>query len=65
MDVPERRVLGSLSEPGIFQGPGDTVAFLPAAVLPLLVLLVGRQGRVSPGPLSASLGLGFSCAGSP
>lgn len=55
VDVPVRSVLGSLSDPGIFQGPGETVAFLPAA-LPA-VLLLGRLGRFSPRPLSGSLGL--------
>jgi len=36
VEVAERRVLGSLSVPGIFQGPGDTVAFLPDALLLVL-----------------------------
>lgn len=63
VDVPVRRVLGSLSDPGIFQGPGETVAFLPAAMLLLLVLLLGRLGRLSPWPLSSSLGL--LCSSSP
>lgn len=40
VEVAERRVLGSLSVPGIFQGPGDTVAFLPAALL-ILELWLG------------------------
>lgn len=61
VDVPERSVLGSLSDPGIFQGPGETVAFLPPA-LPLLLL--GWLGRLSPRPLSSSLGLGLLCSGS-
>lgn len=66
VDVPVRRVLGSLSDPGIFQGPGETVAFLPAAMLLLLlVLLLGRLGRLSPWPLSSSLGLGLLCSSSP
>lgn len=42
VEVAERRVLGSLSEPGIFQGPGDTVAFLPDALLLVLELWLGR-----------------------
>lgn len=61
VDVPVRSVLGSLSDPGIFQGPGETVVFLPAA---LLVLLLGRLGRLSPRPLSGSLGLGLFCSDS-
>lgn len=50
VEVPVRSVLGSLSEPGIFQGPGETVAFLPAALL----LFWGRLGRLSPRLLSDS-----------
>lgn len=65
VEVPVRRVLGSLSDPGIFQGPGETVAFLPAAMLLLLVLLLGRLGQLSPWPLSSSLGLGLLCSSSP
>lgn len=42
VEVAERRVLGSLSEPGIFQGPGDTVVFLPDALLLVLELWLGR-----------------------
>lgn len=42
VEVAERRVLGSLSVPGIFQGPGDTVAFLPDALLLVLELWLGR-----------------------
>lgn len=43
VEGPGRNELGSLSDPGIFQGPGDTVAFLLAAPLtppPVLVFLV-------------------------
>lgn len=58
-----RSVLGSLSDPGIFQGPGETVTFLPAA-MPLLVLLLGRLGRLSPWTLSGSLCLGLLGSGS-
>lgn len=60
VEVAERRLLGSLSEPGIFQGPGDTVAFLPAMLLPLLMLVVELVcleiwlDWVSPAPLSGS-----------
>lgn len=61
VDWPVRSVLGSLSDPGIFHGPGETVAFLPAV---LLVLLLGRLSRLSPRPLSTSLDLGLLCSGS-
>lgn len=52
-DVPARRALGSLSDPGIFHGPGETVVFLPAELL-----LPGGASRLSPGPRSGSLALG-------
>lgn len=63
VDVPDRSVLGSLSDPGIFQGPGDTVAFLPAMALPPVFPLDPRQGRASTDTLSGSLGPDFSWAG--
>lgn len=40
-EVPDFRTLGSLSEPGIFHGPGETVAFR-TVVLVLRVLMVWR-----------------------
>lgn len=69
VDAPVRRVLGSLSDPGIFQGPGETVVFLPAAAAAaaalLLVILWGRLGRLSPRPRSGSLVLGWMGSESP
>lgn len=53
-----RRPLGSLSEPGIFQGPGETVLFLPAAPL----VLMGRLGRLSPRPASLVRGCVYSAS---
>ena len=61
----ERSVLGSLSDPGIFQGPGETVTFVPGPLPPLLVLLLVWQDRLSPWLLSGSLVQGFSWANSP
>lgn len=54
VEVAERRVLGSLSVPGIFQGPGDTVAFLPAALL-VLELWLGLLSWLNC-PFSGSFG---------
>lgn len=63
VDVAERKVLGSLSEPGIFQGPGDTVAFLPDALL--LLFLELWLGRLSACPFSGSFGRALSGTGDP
>lgn len=59
VDVPERSVLGSLSDPGIFQGPGETVAFLPAAAAaaapPPVVLLLRLSPRLRSSSASSLL----------
>lgn len=55
VDEAERRLLGSLSDPGIFHGPGDTVAFL------LAMLLVFLDVFLSPVPLSCSRAWPLTC----
>lgn len=68
-EAPGRSALGSLSEPGIFHGPGETVAFLPAAAVmppPFLDRLSHRSGSLSLGLPSlqhsaASLSVPLEC----
>lgn len=57
VDVPVRSVLGSLSDPGIFHGPGETVVFLPA-----MLLWLGGPSVLSPVPWSGSLDLVLFCS---
>ncbi len=64
VEVAERRVLGSLSEPGIFQGPGDTVAFLPDALLLVLELWMGRLSWLI-FPFSGSFSRALNCTRAP
>lgn len=64
VEVAERRVLGSLSEPGIFQGPGDTVTFLPDALLLVLELWLGRLSWFIC-PFSGSFGRALNCTRAP
>ena len=60
VEDPERRVLGNLSEPGIFQGPGETVAFRPDVPELLAVWLP----RLSLPALSGSRGWALCATGS-
>lgn len=55
VDEAERRLLGSLSDLGIFHGPGDTVAFL-LAMLPVFLDIF-----LSPASLSGSRGWPLTC----